>query len=54
MRFCFLADCGDWSVGERTVMNRRLIMWHKVKGLRLDPAAYANLNKENMGMLTNI
>lgn len=28
----------------------RLIMWQKVKGLRLDPAAYANLNKENMGM----
>lgn len=27
-----------------------LIMWQKVKGLRLDPSAYANLNKESMGM----
>lgn len=27
-----------------------IIMWQKVKGLRLDPSAYANLNKESMGM----
>ena len=27
-----------------------MFMWHKVKGLRLDPSAYANLNRENMGM----
>lgn len=31
-----------------------MIMWKKVKGLRLDPAAYANLNKENMGMISNM
>lgn len=30
-------------------MNR-IIMRQKVKGLRLDPSAYANLNKESMGM----
>ena len=29
-------------------------MWKKVKGLRLDPAAYANLNKETMGMISNM
>ena len=29
-------------------------MWNKVKGLRLDPSAYANLNKENMGMVSNM
>ena len=33
------------------ILNSRLYMWHKVKGLRLDPAAYANLNRENMGMI---
>lgn len=28
----------------------RVFMWQKVKGLRLDPSAYANLNRESMGM----
>lgn len=34
----------------RIGLNCSVFMWHRVKGLRLDPAAYANLNIEKMGM----